>query len=295
MIARAKDSTLNINVPQKLWPLQFEAEKDFPPTSLLKCFAICTTPRCGSHFLGHQLHSVGVFGYPLEYLNPGNWPVWQRRAQVAEANTTLDFIKSVRTGPNGVFATKLHHEHLAAFIANESNPLGYQFVHLQRRDVVRQAVSFARAQMTGAWISDMPAHAPAKYNYELISAKLTDITNGNAAWNAFFASLGIEPLRVWYEDVVSDCDVAIQSIAEHLGIALPAESSTEYGFQPQIQRDTSDGEDWCDRFKADSRKVLGLRKPLPGYQPVPLSRRLSGLVPKLAIGALRRIGSRHNA
>ncbi|WP_296635329.1 Stf0 family sulfotransferase [Roseovarius sp.] len=278
-------------VPKTLWHRQFAVENDFDPTPVTCHVAICTTPRCGSHFLGHQMRALNCFGYPLEYLNSGNWPVWEKRARRAGATDTLQFIKSVRTGPNGVFSVKLHHEHLEAFLDHEVDPLSYRFIQLQRRDLVRQAVSFARAQQTGAWISDMPERAEARYDRNLIAAKVEAIADFNAGWTSFLASLGVKPLELFYEDIVTDRKGAIERIATYLNIELPDASTGENVFQPKAQRASNDPtEVWVERFKSENRGAIGQCQPIPGYRHTPKARRLGNGLRQTVSGALRRFG-----
>ncbi len=250
------------DIPDGLWRRQFDPAHDFPTTQINTKLALCTTPRCGSHFLGHKLHGSGEFGYPLEYLNPGNWHVWQKRAGTS---APLDYIKSVRTGPNGVFAVKLHHEHLPAFIQHEPAPLDYKFIHLRRRDLLKQAMSFARAQQTGAWISDMPETAPASYDWSLITEKMDAISRGNADWQSFLCSMGIQPLELYYEDIVADMPAAIAQIADYLGVDISDAKMAETTFAPQQQKKTAQTSDWLTRYQSDSRAALAAGRSVPGY------------------------------
>lgn len=243
-----------------LWSRQFDPIYDFPTVPIKTKVALCTTPRCGSHFLGHKLHSLGAFGYPLEYLNPGNWEIWEKRA---DGRPVLDFIKSKRTGPNGVFAVKLHHEHLAAFLVAEPDPLDYTFIHLRRRDLTRQAISFARAQQTGAWISDMPETAPAHYDWGLIAAKMDHIARGNADWQSFLQSLGIQPLELYYEDIVADMPGALAQIADYTGVRIDEAVPDMGTFTPERQKRQAQA-DWLTRFEADTRAMLAKGVAIPG-------------------------------
>ncbi|MEO1139429.1 MAG: Stf0 family sulfotransferase [Pseudomonadota bacterium] len=272
------DPKSKTDVPDGLWYRQFDTENDFPEVSITKKVALCTTPRCGSHFLGHQMHAMGAFGYPLEYLNPGNWKVWNKRAG---SQATLDYIKSARTGPNGVFSVKLHHEHLPAFLKQELAPLDYRFVHLCRRDLVKQAISFARAQQTGAWISDMPETAPAQYDWALIAAKVDAISRGNAAWQGFLRSVGIVPLVLYYEDIVADMPGTIEQMAAYLEIDLNDVTIEQPTFTPQRQKKASD-DDWRVRFESDSRAALFEGRPIPGISPPPTAAVLRRCTAKVA-------------
>ncbi len=236
------------------WQRQFDPVYDFPPTLVTTKLALLTTPRCGSHFLGHRLRETGGFGYPLEYCNSGNWRHWRHRAREAGAAGVLDYIKSVRTGPNGVFAIKLHFEHLEKFLAEEDDPLSYVFVHLRRENLLAQAASFARAQQTGAWISDMPERGAARYDYDLIASKVTAVATGNAGWEAFLAATGREALQMTYEQVARDPSAAVRAIADHAGVTL-AEASLPADFAPERQK-SGKREDWPAMFRAETEKRL---------------------------------------
>lgn len=270
-------NSLATKVTEGLWRRQFDPELDFPTVDVAKKVALCTTPRCGSHFLGHLLHATGAFGYPLEYLNPGNWEIWRKRSG---RNRALDYVKSVRTGPNGVFSIKLHHEHLSAFLDEETEPLDYRFIHLRRRDLIGQAVSFARAQQTGSWISDMPETAPASYDYDLITAKVDAISRGNADWQSFLCSVGIEPLRLYYEDVLTDTPAAITQIARYLDIDLTDAPSQAHSFAPRRQK-TGQKDEWSRRFTADSRAALVHGRSVAGTADSAPPRRWRGHITKM--------------
>jgi LPS sulfotransferase NodH len=247
-------------ISEGLWGRQFDAINDFLTVPVTKKVALCTTPRCGSHFLGHQMYAMGAFGYPLEYLNPGNWQVWEQRAGSLD---TLDFIKSVRTGPNGLFSVKLHHEHLQAFLKQEQAPLEYKFIHLCRRDLTKQAISFARAQQTGAWISDMPEVAPAHYDWALIAEKVDAISRGNADWQSFLRSVGIKPLQLFYEDIVADLPGTISQIGDYLEVDISTLENEQSAFRPKRQKKTSN-DGWLERFESDSRSALAAGRTIPG-------------------------------
>lgn len=277
--------------PRGPWKRQFDPVFDFPQIRIEKRFILCTTPRCGSHFLGHQLQALGCFGYPLEYFNGGNWTTWQNRAAAAGCADTLDFIKSVRTGPGGVFASKLHHEHLAFFLTLEKNPLSYRYIHLKRKNLLGQAVSFARAQQTGAWISDMPGAGQGIYDRDLIARKVNAISQGNANWTSFLTSTGIDPLEIYYEDIIADPKASVDLIADFLKIKLSVKPAATSSFSPARQQSAKGGQnDWAERFARECRAQLATGRPVPGAPGERPAARLRGRVRTALKSAVRRSG-----
>ncbi len=56
----------DIQLNQKLYEQQFSLQNNFEKgVDIRKTLVIASTPRCGSHFLGHALHQTGQFGFPL--------------------------------------------------------------------------------------------------------------------------------------------------------------------------------------------------------------------------------------
>ena len=237
-----------------LWEAQFDSARDYPAAETRVKYVICTSPRCGSHYLGHLLHNAGGFGYPLEYLQAANLEVWKGRSQKAGVDDPLTFVKSVRTDGNGVFGIKLHYSHLPAFLEIEPEVATYRFITLVRRDLVKQAVSYAWASQTKSWISGMPELRAAVYNWQEISAKLDEITKGTAGWNAFLAKLGVEPFSLVYEDVRRNPTDAIQRVAAFLGV----ERSTGSASGPILTKEQSDPEKdvWVRRFVSEAHRKL---------------------------------------
>jgi len=241
---------------ETIWREQFDRKHDLVNTTAPTVrYVLCTTPRCGSHFVGHLLYRSGLFGYPLEYFNPLNYPEWQKRTAAAGATDVLGYLEGKRTSPNGCFGIKLHYSHLAAAVAVIGlRPLidDWRFVLLRRRDVLGQAVSWARAVQTRAWISDMPELAPARYDRAAIAYRLNLLLEQTAGWQRFLAENGVLPLELTYEDVVASPAGAMSKIADLLGVDLPDSAPT--GELPvEVQRTRTSGA-WREQFIREMRE-----------------------------------------
>ena len=219
---------------------QFAAENDFPERDAVDLhYIICSTPRCGSHLLGHSLFQTGQLGFPLEYFNPVNFVEWRRRFETNGIEDTLTRLKRIRTSPNGVFGCKLHFDHFET-VANGSNfetlfP-NAKFVFIQRKDLLSQAVSLAKAQGTGAWISKQVAVREAEYRRDSIDRALRKITRDNACWDYLLSSRDWPLLRVFYEDFVDEPKEVLGRIAHFLEVDLPSSQALDEIDLPQKQR-----------------------------------------------------------
>jgi trehalose 2-sulfotransferase len=235
----------------KIWTRQFAADLDFPEHTPRVRFVICGSPRCGSHLLGHSLHDTGLFGYPLEYMNPTNLPRWAGRAAAegGAPDRVLPFLERRRTSPNGVFGIKLFVDHLANFRAHGGDLRDYRAILLLRRDVVAQAVSFDWAVQSGSWISQMPERAQPRYNPASIARRLEEIVEADGRWRKILGALGVPTLHMLYEDVAADPGAATARIAAHCDVAF-TEARQGARFIPERQESPAKRE-WTTRFRAE--------------------------------------------
>ena len=144
-------------------------------------YFICATPRSGSTLLCGLLTSSGVAGRPASYFNrqglhdyAQDWGITRPRdGRIDE--TYVRAALAAGKPPNGVFGGRIMAESLPELIgdlaAADPGSAGtdlerlsarfgrLKFVHLRRRDVVAQAVSWAKALQTHYWHAD---EAPAR-------------------------------------------------------------------------------------------------------------------------------------
>mgnify|MGYP002652342603 CR=1 FL=1 len=143
-----------------LYEHQFDASFDHPAfDGTPRVLLLATTPRCGSHFLGHILSADGRFGCPFEYLHPSNMTRWREVLGHQRGAPLIPALASRRTSPQGIFAVKAHWPHFARHWGRQRGALAAQpaaVLRLYRRDILAQAVSFDVASQTGQWISAQP-------------------------------------------------------------------------------------------------------------------------------------------
>lgn len=202
-------------------------------------------PRSGSNLLCGKMRTTGVLGYPTEYFRHWDTP------EMASAERCVIAATKGRT-PNGVVAFKLFPEHFDRLQAEIRLTEWFPdpvWVLLERRDLLGQAISLARAMQDGKWSSTGTATGVAEYSREQIEASLRKIVVGNARWASFFARAGIEPLRFVYEDIDGDFDSVCRAIAARLGLDEPMPPTTDVSIKPQ--RDVLNDE-WRARFVAET-------------------------------------------
>jgi trehalose 2-sulfotransferase len=234
----------------------------FKPVYDLKCdsasrsyYAVCATPRSGSHFLGHLMYSTGAMGYPLEYLHPIHIPRWSELAGSADITRVFEYIKSRRTSPNGCFGLKTYLTAIQDYPFDALFP-ACRLILIDRDDLLDQAISLVRARQTNQWISMHERKGEPRYDFQAIDDAITELLTQKASWLRFFAVSGREYLKVTYESLVADPAGTIGSIADYL--LLPPVRINWETVLPRKQSD-DESEIWRRRFRdeANGRRERG--------------------------------------
>jgi LPS sulfotransferase NodH len=213
-------------------------------------YAICTSPRSGSNFLGQLLESTEMLGRPLEYFNGAGRRALGMDGYPDDPILQLQKILTAGSTGNGVYALKIFAYQFD--IARESQWTrrlpNLAFVHLLRRDILGQALSWARARQTRQFRSTQAPRGRAQFDGELIRACLTDVVREQARWAQYFAETGVPALTLYYEDVLKDPSVAVAAVAAHIGVDAPPPRLER--LDVAIQRD-DESDRWRARFLAE--------------------------------------------
>ena len=237
--------------------------------------------RSGSNFFCEALSRTGISGKPTEYFTPHfpgskEWGVeiagfeesiWARERGISSFQRFLDVVLEESQTPNGVFGVKLAWNALEATLQKISelpDHLGLtdaellaavfdkpRFIHLERRDRVRQAVSWALAGQTGHWSSSQAASQPVlkepSFDIEFLDGLYRLIGESQTGWANFFQQHQLEPLRLYYEDIAADLDGSVRGVLAWLGIPAPQSFDlSNLSFQPQ---GTRLNEEWAERYR----------------------------------------------
>lgn len=221
-------------------------------SSVQRGYAICTSPRSGSNFLSQLLTSTGKLGRPLEYFNGPARRTLDHRDYPDDPESQLQAITRLGATANGVYAFKIFMNQFdqVAHLGWASRLPNLSFVYLERRDVLGQAISWARALQTGQYRSMSASTGVAVYDSAQIRQCLSMILVEQARWRGYFALNGLQPLTIFYEEMVVAPQNTVDAVRDLVGLGGellidPAEINLV------IQRDKTTV-DWRDRFLAEN-------------------------------------------
>lgn len=238
----------------------------------VKGYAICTEPRSGSNYLCQVLTATGSLGRPLEYFNAGGRRVFDDPDYPEDRERQLEAITVRGATPNGLYGVKLfsHQFDELPGLAWARRLPGLRFVHLERRDLLGQAISRVKADQTGRFrASAPPSGASVWYDRDAISVRLNEIIVGNGRWRLYFAQNNVRPLSLFYEDVVEDPRQAARLVADFMNEPVVPQFCLS-SIDLQVQRDAlSDA--WRKRYLAEMADLDALPK-------MALSERSAGLL-----------------
>jgi LPS sulfotransferase NodH len=216
---------------------------------------ICFTNRCGSNYLAELLASTQKLPAAGEVFN---WPYVVKQSEERGFRSFEEFCGHlVRTrSVNGVFAGKVGWSQLYFLTRMRLIPELFatpRFIHIRRRDVLGQAISYVIAKQTGQWKSDITRRERDKqlaqpepvYDADAISARIKSFTVANALLEEFFASFRFPLYQVVYEDIIRDELGTIRAITDWLG--LGAANVDRGQTRLEAQRSTVNQE-WRERF-----------------------------------------------
>ncbi len=234
-----------------------------------RCYVVCAIARSGSNFLTDGLRATRRAGRPKQFF----LPKYERGYAEKSGLDPNDFASYVRgiipatATSNEVFGFKLMAWYLEEFLGRLRRTEAFgeatgddlallrdafpalKFLQIVRRNKVRQAISKARAAQTGLWKIQEGnfASGEAEFDSALIASCLEDTDREERIWAQFFCRLGIEPLRVVYEELCEDYRGTIARVLQYLEIRAPRSGRPEPG---TIRQTDALSREWEERFLA---------------------------------------------
>lgn len=240
-------------------------------------YVICATPRSGSTLLCEMLHSSGIAGRPNSFFRPQSILEWADHWGVDRTNSIDDkdfderyLAALLQEGTNntGVFGLRLMWDSVGEAITRLSRVNGGPadlvaqfeaafgptlYIHLSRQDKLAQAISRVRAEQSGLWhlaadgsvYEGTATPQPTIYDAARITALLDERKSDDAAWEAFFASHRIEPIRLVYETMTANPQLALASILGALGLDADVAKGVSVGTRKMAGGTNNE---WAERF-----------------------------------------------
>jgi LPS sulfotransferase NodH len=250
----------------------YEGKFDFPPRMGPPAipYLLASVPRTGSSWFSHLLWRTGCLGAPLEYLN------FEKGGPYGFASESPDLQEQLwrsvlarRTSPNGVFGIKAFPMQLEALVSGNPALLSAvlstllprggakRVVHLGRRDRIAHIISYARATLSGVWRKEQERGTAPEPEFDAAALETADrwLALQESAWAGMFADLGIEPLRLWYEDAIADPEGAVRQVADYLGVSIDPGAVVAV---PAVERQSRGaGPDWAELYAQSRDGVEG--------------------------------------
>jgi trehalose 2-sulfotransferase len=196
---------------------------DSPSPERLRSYVICFTNRCGSNLLAELVSSNPQFGKAGEYLNAGAVVKVSSKRGFNSLQQYLAWLHRAKASGAGILGLKLAYPQLFFLVSKGLMPAAFgdvRFVHIRRRDVLAQAVSFYISARTEAWTSKHASRAgdmDLPFDEKSILRMMNNIHEANAKLRCFFDVYGIQPVDVLYEDLVNDLQGTGDRVARELG------------------------------------------------------------------------------
>lgn len=210
---------------------------------------IASASRTGSNWLCESLRRRGL---PV---GGGFTPAVMRRKTDGEDSLARYCQRKLDAAAGrGAFGVKGPPDSLAPMFLAGEFPAAirqWRFVFLQRRNLVRQAISSLIARRSGTWRSVQAGRDVSEESYD--GAAIATLARGfhetNAAWRSFFAEHSTQPHRVTYEELCAEEARVVGEVAQFLGAhrSAPAEAAPAR-LAPQS---TALNSAWEARFRAE--------------------------------------------
>ena len=225
-------------------------------------YAICLVPRSGSTFLTHLLKETKCFGFPDEWLGLPEAETQARETGATDWDSLLKRILSRHASPNGVSGVELALAHITwgreATGRQKLLDPEMRYFYLRRRNIVRQAISMHVAHQSGV-LHSFQMNDDARtvrdavlYDAGEIRSWIKFLQDEELKWEREFGSLGIEPVRIYYEDLIARPERIVRLFSNVLG--LPATPTVK---DSPIERvGTSRTDEWETRYREEDARFL---------------------------------------
>jgi LPS sulfotransferase NodH len=229
-------------------------------------YLICCSMRTGSSLLHFMLRDAGI-GDAHEYMH-GNNPACDTYDvfawHIKNGNKQTPGIIGWRMMWGQMWNQQRRKPDVWAHIEPETmldgviNAIGadtVRYIHLTRRDRLRQATSILRAEAAKRWYcpdNERPAFVDIPFNADRIKRLewlIAEYPKYDERWNAYFSARNIDPLRLVYEDATRDDDAIRDTfwrIVDYIGVDTPHDYKVTIPLRKQAGNDV---EEWIAKYE----------------------------------------------
>jgi len=229
-------------------------------------YVIASVQRSGTHLLCSILRSTGIAGSPEEYFLSKPGETWEKRWSTPSREAYVQHILRQNTAANGVFGAVVMWSYFEPMLQMLQEIPAYKnlngaqllaavlstpkYIWMRRRNHVEQAVSWAIASQTGIWAQTgeekLQPRAVPKFDFKVIDEWCNRIAAHEAGWENYFRGNQIEPLVLFYEDVVASHRTAAERVLEFLQLPIPSAMEIP---PPTVEKQaTRISEEWTERY-----------------------------------------------
>lgn len=184
---------------------------------------VCFVNRSGSNFLCDQIEKATGYNLAGEFFNPE--PVLNN-SKNWDASSLDEYIDKLITNlsRNGGFVCKMGW-HQMLYLKKVGLYDKYfsdaKIILLERKDVLKQAVSYYKALHTNQWTSNQQAtQKEVLFNGEKIRDLIVSISNHYSIFKAFIAIYDVESMHLFYEDFCKNKQHLLVEIVNFIGAEL---------------------------------------------------------------------------
>ena len=238
-------------------------------------YIIASVQRSGTHLLCSLLRNTGVAGSPDEHFLSKPGETWEGRWHSPSRMAHVEGVLRQNTSLNGVFGTVLMWSYFEQMLQMLQEIPAYKslkggnllaavlhqpsYIWLRRRNRVEQAVSWAIACQTGVWAQqagEKPRkRAVPKFDFKVIDEWCNRIAAHETGWANYFRESHVEPLVLFYEDVVACNRSTAERVLEFLGLPFPPVMEIP---PPAVEKQASRiSEEWTACYLKLKRKKTG--------------------------------------
>lgn len=223
----------------------------------MKTYGIVGTQRSGSNYVCSVLRSVGSLTDPREYFSPVHIKDDNQKVLIDEDIFVFAKNLLIDVKENDWFGLKIHYLQFFEHFLKKGIKLHDVFpnikvIFLRRSNLVYQAISLWKAELTQQWTSDMDSIRKAHYNFEEIRSRYYDLKIHDLMWEMYLTENKMPFLNIIYEDIEKNEEKFFYNLFSYLGETENYKLMKQPELRKQADQKTAE---WGDRFRNEYKNT----------------------------------------